>query len=458
MTIASSPPPLPSPLQLATKSDSTSSSTNSHVNPSVAAADVAVSCDVNVDFLPTSLPIHQILTSAIDRNNDELFYPALYAVDLSKVARQLHDFRAALPGVTPYYALKCNPDPVLIAFLARLGVSFDCASRYEIDLVKSAMCDAGHANEFKSRMIFANPFKMIPDLKYVRTLGAGLMTFDCVDELEKIAYYYPEAELLLRLAVDDSKALCPLSSKFGAHMNEVDEILDYVLELGLNLIGLAFHVGSGCTTRASYEEALKQCRVVCDMASDRGIVLNTIDVGGGFPGHDNEAPVTFKQIADTIRTMITRMFSEDMRVIAEPGRYCVASAYTLATEVVLSRRRKDRSCHFLADGVFGSFKDAHILKVRYPAKFLRRNPETEAHDSDGEEICNLYGPTRDPIDVIGRDYKLPRIGRGDWLYFENMGAYTISLATRRHESDLYRMVYFFRVDEQRTSSGENRKQ
>lgn len=445
MAIASSLPPLKLPI-LNTLSVSHFSLLGPELHSSdalQAASDIAMSCDRAVHFIPSSMNSQKFLREFVSASNGSK-HACVYAVDLSVIATKLNQFREALPQVTPHYAMKCNPDPVVISFLARLGVSFDCASRPEIDLVKSAIKDTAPLDNVSNRIVFANPCKTPSALGYARSLGIELMTFDCVGELEKISVCYPEALLLLRIAVKDSTALCPLSSKYGAKAGEITTLLEAAKRLGLNLVGVAFHVGSGCTNVNAYVEAIRMSKWIFKFARHYGMYLNVLDIGGGFPGHDDEAPITFMQIADAIRPLIEPMVAGGVRVIAEPGRYFVTSAYTLATEVVLARNPRDVPCYFLSDGVLGSFRDAMLLNVKYPAKVLLRK-EAMGHD-DQQKPCNLYGPTREVFDVVGREVSLPTLSRGDWLFFENMGAYTISLSSTRRDTDKYLFKYLFGVE------------
>lgn len=73
------------------------------------------------------------------------------------------------------------------------------------------------------------------------------------------------SRLVLRIATDDSKAVCQLSVKFGATMKACRGLLERAKELGLNVIGVSFHVGSGCTDPDTYSQAISDARCVFDM-------------------------------------------------------------------------------------------------------------------------------------------------------------------------------------------------
>ena len=146
------------------------------------------------------------------------------------------------------------------------------------------------------------------------------MTFDSVDELHKIKAISPEAEVVLRIVTDDSESTCQLSNKFGAYLCDVNQLLDTVSELGLDCIGTSFHVGSGNYGVNAFAEPLEHAAWVFEQAKSKGIDMNLLDIGGGFPG-DDSGPVTFEQIAKQVNPVLDNLFPDSVKVIAEPGRF-----------------------------------------------------------------------------------------------------------------------------------------
>jgi len=124
----------------------------------------------------------------------------LYCYDLAQVARMHAAWVAAMPRVQPYYAVKCNPEPAVMAVLEALGCGFDCASQQELSQV---VCRMGVSPD---RVIFANPCKRPADIAMARGLGVHRTTFDTECELLKIAASNPGAECVLRLRCDDAGA------------------------------------------------------------------------------------------------------------------------------------------------------------------------------------------------------------------------------------------------------------
>ncbi|GJQ09800.1 hypothetical protein GpartN1_g1591.t1 [Galdieria partita] len=387
-------------------------------------------------------PIESVLGDFIQKGEESAFY----VVDLGSVIMKYFEFVRQLPRIKPHYAVKCNPDEQIIRILAELGCNFDCASKAEISLVNSC----GVSGE---RIIYANPCKPESHLRYAVEHGVDWVTFDNKDELEKISRVSSKIRAVLRIATEDHESLCPLSSKFGALPDEVMELLLLAKHLGVHVEGVAFHVGSGCRSVQTYIRALYQSREIFNLAEDLGMEpFHLLDIGGGFPGFDGESPITFYDICCGIRDTIDCLFPVDqVKVIAEPGRYFVSSAFTLATRIIARRfrtqiqeagvsRLKASFClqedishsdlvadYYIDDGVYGSFRDVVSLGVTfYPKTFISSHAVIDY--SRFVRSC-VFGPTCDSIDCIIRNYPLPILEVGDWLYFTNMGAYTVSLAS-----------------------------
>jgi ornithine decarboxylase len=357
---------------------------------------------------------------------------AFYVADMGEIYRQHMRWKMNLSRIKPFYAVKCNPDPEILRLMAKLGNGFDCASKAEIDLALQTGIDP-------SRIIYAQPCKTRSYLRYAAQKGVKQMTFDNADELYKIKADFPEAELYLRILTDDSSSLCRLSMKFGASLDIARVLLDLAAQLGLKVVGVSFHVGSGAEDPATFIKAVKDARWVFDQATEAGHELHTLDVGGGFSDD------TFEKFAAILGKAVDDYFPPNIRIIAEPGRYYVAQAFTLAAHVIARRDVRDpqdlsRDAYmiYLNDGVYGNFSNI-IFDHQHPVAQILTCAGSGL-DSSSSSVpsspvagieYSIWGPTCDGIDVISERITLPGlVDVGDWLYFENMGAYTRCSATR----------------------------
>jgi ornithine decarboxylase len=353
-----------------------------------------------------------------------------FVADMAQVDNQYRRWKKHLPRAEIFYAVKCNPDLELVSRLHSYGCGFDCASKAEIELALGVGASP-------NSIIFANPCKQVSHIRFARSKGVRLMTFDNTDELLKIKREYPEAELVLRILADDSHSPVKLGLKFGAAPAVVPELLKSCKELGLNLVGLSFHVGSGCQDPLAYKSAMTLSRQIFDMASESfGFELTIMDVGGGFPGADTNG--LFSNVANVIQSEADRLFPSSVRIIAEPGRYFAAPLYTLAVQVTSKRTvhtspdGKLRFMYYVNDGIYGSFNSVVFDHYTPNPKILLRRGKVVKNDEStvGDKFeSSVWGPTCDSIDCVMSKVELPELHEGDWLYFENMGAYTRASAS-----------------------------
>ncbi|AGO12439.1 AaceriAER087Cp [[Ashbya] aceris (nom. inval.)] len=354
---------------------------------------------------------------------------SFFVCDLGEVERLLRYWWRELPRVQPYYAVKCNPDVRVLERLASLGVNFDCASKTEIERV----LQLGVAPE---RIIYANPCKVSSFIRFAAARGVRQSTFDNVEELYKIARFHPQSELLLRISTDDSTAQCQLSTKYGCPPEEVDTLLAKVAELGLNLVGVSFHIGSGASDFSSLTQAVIDSRHVFDRAAHFGLpALRVLDVGGGFQFE------TFRESSAILNAALDTYFPPEsgVELIAEPGRFLVATAFTLSSHVIAKRELPELgSMLYINDGIYANMNcilfDHYqpIPRVLYHASAFHYFDTTSSKSSTA--ACpyrtSIWGPTCDGLDCITDEYYLKYdLAVGDWLYFANFGAYTSSAAT-----------------------------
>jgi ornithine decarboxylase len=370
-------------------------------------------------------PIIDIIKTTLEQSHKDTGF---FIVDLSVIIHQYRKWIECLPRIRPFYAVKCNPDELVIKTLGILGTGFDCASKNEITLALDAI------NGDASRIIFANPAKADSHLKYARGVDVDIMTFDNMYELLKIVNYHPNAELIVRIKVDDSYSVCRFNSKFGADVEDVDGLMKLAKTIGLNIVGVSFHVGSGCKNVDAYRTAIEKSRKVFDIGKENGYKLQILDIGGGFPGTD-DAEIKFEDIAHTINESINTYFPEkdfpeeyNLQIIAEPGRYFAAASHTLVLNVIAKNKIVDKEtkqikfAYTLNDGVYGSF---NCIMFDHAKPVIKPFNERDGKVYD----CTVYGPTCDSMDTIANNCKLPDLAIGESVYIEDAGAYTTAAAS-----------------------------
>ncbi|EKX36633.1 hypothetical protein GUITHDRAFT_78760 [Guillardia theta CCMP2712] len=367
-----------------------------------------------------------------------------YIVDLTTVLTKLDDWKTLMPRVKPFYAMKCNNDGIICKMLCDAGCGFDCASKAEIEA-------ALQFGVLPDHIIYANPCKQESMLRYARSVGVKKMTADNVEELHKIANCFPEAKVVLRIAVDDSKSVCRFNSKFGAAQHEWDVLLRTAKALDLDVAGFSFHVGSGCGDLKPFADAVAAARDAFDQAEAYGFSPSILDCGGGFPG-TNDGAFSFHEVASTISNAIDHFFppSCGVQIIAEPGRYMVAASHTYSVSVIAKRQltaaqladKEVRDSNtpevalYINDGCYGSFNCIVFDHAIITPKVLGTKSALPF-----DTPSKLFGPTCDSIDVVMPCTLLPQLDIGDWIWFPNMGAYTRCAASRFNGQGAFNIHY-----------------
>ncbi|KAF2758769.1 hypothetical protein EJ05DRAFT_500288 [Pseudovirgaria hyperparasitica] len=361
-----------------------------------------------VEFVVQKALLKQIREQDASEDETEAFYIA----DLGRVEDVVQEWRASM---------KCNPDSGLLQKLGRLGVNFDCASLNE-------MRDIYALDVASSRVVFTNPIKSVASLKYARTSGADLLVFDNSDELVKVKQHHPNVRLLLRITVDDREALVRFGDKFGAKMAAAGLLFEKATQLGLNIVGTCFHIGSGSSIENAYRNAITEAAKIFHIAARHGHKFTILDIGGGFV---NEG---FAQTSTEINVAL-RSFHDTfpgVQIIAEPGRLFARDAFMVVAQVVGRRGAAEctqsdsgRSRLYLNDGVFGNFMNAVYEKPGYQPIALVRGGVVHVQKGELEWRYSLWGPTCDSLDCIDKGVSFDReIEMGDWLVFDKMGAYS----------------------------------
>uniref|UniRef100_A0AAX7UXF9 Orn/DAP/Arg decarboxylase 2 N-terminal domain-containing protein n=1 Tax=Astatotilapia calliptera TaxID=8154 RepID=A0AAX7UXF9_ASTCA len=353
---------------------------------------------------------------------------------LYSVVKRHLQWISLLPRVKPFYAVKCNNTTAVLKMLSALDTGFDCASKAEIELALSLGVKPDD-------IIYAHTTKPLSHIRYACAHRVNLMTFDNEEELLKISLVHPQAKLVIRIAVDDSKSMVRLSPKFGARLPTVRQLLGRARELNLEVVGVSFHVGSGCTRSSAFRQAIEDARRVFDVASVLGFQMRLLDIGGGF-SKIGDFQEKFEEFSEVINGSLDEFFPpvSGLEVIAEPGRYYVESAFTLAVNVIAKRVVvEDRankcagvavisgSCpervmmYYINDGVYGSMSCITFDPLITSLQAVKK--------SEPRYCSVIWGPTCDSIDKITESYWIPELYVGDWLLVDNMGAYTVSVTT-----------------------------
>ena len=352
------------------------------------------------DFLRTQQPEHPVL----------FFAPSA----AQAAARRFID---GFPGLVTY-AVKSNPGEAMVENLAAAGVrGFDCASPFEIDLIRRLVPDAAiHYN---------NPVRARHEIAYAVERQVKSYSVDSKSELAKLIEMVPAdgTEISVRFKLPVAGAAYNFGAKFGATEELAVELLKEVAAAGY-IPSITFHPGTQCTDPHAWEAYIREAANISKVA---GVKIARLNVGGGFPSHRMNAVVPqLEAIFELIDRVATEAFGADRpALVCEPGRAMCGDAFALAARV---KALRDGTHVFLNDGVYGSLTELPMIGVIDRIEVL--SPEGEKRNEDAIPRI-VFGPTCDSVDRLPGEILLPAdLQEGDFVVWQGMGSYSTVTNTR----------------------------
>jgi len=220
--------------------------------------------------------------------------------------------------------------------------------------------------------------------------------------------------------VPNTGSMVELSSKFGCDSGEAVDLILEAFRLGLVVEGLSFHVGSQCANFENFIQALQIASAVMKESRSRGREIKILDIGGGFPVPYDAHVRPLEELALKINAEIDRLFAPDIEILAEPGRYLVATAASSVARVIGKAVRDGRTCYYIDDSVYHTYSGIIFDHCQYRVKAFKRGEPS---------LATVFGQTCDGMDVIVQAEELPELEIGDLVYTENIGAYSNASST-----------------------------
>jgi ornithine decarboxylase len=348
--------------------------------------------------------------------------PTPYLItDLDTVADRYTRLTAELPGVDVFYAMKCNSSPEVLRTLADMGSGFEVASMGELTTLLDIGVDAAD-------VLYSNPIKPPAHVAAAHRAGLWRFSFDSEGELHKLAQHAPGSAVSIRLRVDDSTSIFPLSRKFGAEAHEARALMLLAGKLGLRPYGVTFHVGSQCGTTTAWRQAIAAAgRLMAALAAD-GVELEMFNLGGGFPARYVAEVPSVRDIAGTIYPALDELLPYRPPVLAaEPGRHLVAESAVMVASVLGREVRAGENWVYLDVGAYNGLMETQqtVNQWRFPLWSSRTDHAVVPHLP-----FTVTGPSCDSSDTMFYGVALPStIDVGDRLYIGSTGAYTLSYAS-----------------------------
>ena len=333
-------------------------------------------------------------------------------IDSHIIRQKTRRFMAALPRVRPHYAVKANPDRRVLKTLMEEGAGFEIASIAELDLLLELGVPV-------KEIFYSNPMKSRAYLEYAATEGVEWYVLDSVEELRKIVSVKSDAKMYLRIDTPNIGSDWPLAGKFGTHLADINAIIEEAAKIKADLAGVTFHVGSQCRNPQNWRVGIERAlRVFADMR-EMGLNPRLLNIGGGYPVRHLKPIPAIEIIADVINEAIAEL-SDEIQIIAEPGRYLVSDSAYFVCQVVGTAIRNGNRWMYWDAGMFGG-----MIEVTEGLTYEILTDRT------GNCVpWSIAGPTCDSVDILMHDVMLPAdIQEGDLIYIPNTGAYTTAYAS-----------------------------
>lgn len=338
-------------------------------------------------------------------------------INLSKVSQAYQNLHELLPTAAIHYAMKCNPNPGILKHVKSLGGSFEIASAYELDQLIAIGVDP-------KTVLFSNPIKMSTHIRYASERGLDRFAFDSEQEVDKIAKHAPGSRVYVRMAAPKTNSVVASEGKFGVPLKDALKLMMYAKRKGLQPYGISFHVGSQMLQAEAWTMAIRDSGELMQQLQAKGIILEMLDIGGGFPVKYESSPdANVKKITVAINEALEQYVPYSLNIVAEPGRYLVAEAGTMETTVMGTASRSDKRWVHIDVGAVNGLLEA--LETNKALRF----PITDSQNAADKDVFTITGPTCDSQDAVADEVVLSaNLTEGDKLFIGFAGAYTTSCA------------------------------
>lgn len=311
-----------------------------------------------------------------------------------------------------YFPVKVNHDIAVLSFLKKLGVCFEISSAGELEMLKNIQTDP-------DKIIFSNPVKIQKHIRLAHDYGIKTFAFDSESELLKLSQHAPASDVYLRIAVPNKGAEWKLEHKFGARSQEACRLMKMATDCGLRPVGIAFHVGWNNTLPETFEAAMNIAAQVTTALEEKGIKLNFLNIGGGFPAHGVDQYALLNNISKKIKPQLAIFrIKHGMTIMAEPGSVIMANTAVMLSAVTAVIKRGKKHWIFLDSSIFQGFQWI-MGGLKYQLVYPYKTNETVKLLP-----YNITGPTCDSHDIFAENLMLPEtVKAGDFFLVYPAGAY-----------------------------------
>jgi len=354
-----------------------------------------------------------------------------YAYDKRRIAQRVAQLKQAIPAeIQLHYALKANPMPELVQYLASLVDGFDLASKKEMEIALETAMPV-------SEISFAGPGKTIEELRSAIIEGVTIHV-ESTTELERISTLAQELGTTPQVAIrvnpdfelkSSGMKMGGGSSPFGIDAEQVPEVLRQLKNTPLLFLG--FHIFSGSQSLnadAIIETQTKTLQLAYELAAHAPSSIRQVNIGGGFgiPYFPGDAPLDIIAIGQHLEKLLPEFKSRlpKASLIIELGRYLVGEAGVYICKITDKKISRGQLFyitdgglhhHLAASGNFGQ-----VIRKNYPVIIGNKM------NCDEKQTANVVGPLCTPLDKLADKMRLAKADIGDFVVILQSGAYGLT--------------------------------
>ena len=319
-----------------------------------------------------------------------------------------------------HFAVKANPNLAILNTIKSHDFGAEVVSAGELFKALRSGFDP-------SNIIFDGPGKTEFDLKYAVTQQIKSINVENLDEIDFINEYSLSKGLITNIGIRinpniDGYTLDKITTgktggKFGVALEQIN--FDLISNLkGVKLTTLSEHIGSQIIDHHQLIKSYKELISVSDKLLQDGILIETLDFGGGFGVIDHsDKELNFKEWEKDLNNLLS---GKPYKVIFEPGRYIVADSCKLITKVLYIKQSGDKKI-IITDCSFSEYLRPALYDIEPPIEVL--------NNSSDHIIYDIAGGICESTDYLAKNMKMPEVKKGDFINFLNVGAYGSSMSS-----------------------------
>ncbi|MDB6104305.1 MAG: aspartate kinase, partial [Gammaproteobacteria bacterium] len=347
-----------------------------------------------------------------------------FVYDLETISAAARALRGIQAVGRVHYSMKANSSPRVLQAIRAQGVDFECVSRGEVKRALQLFPDLD-----PQRILYTPNFA--PRDEYAWAFGRGVrVTVDNLYVLTAWPDLFRNREIFARIDTGVGRGhhhhvrTAGAHSKFGVPVTELKQFSRHSQELGVRIVGLQAHVGSGIFDVTNWEHTARQLADIAQHFTD----VKVIDVGGGLgvPERSDQPGVDLQKL-DTLLTAVRAEYPR-LEFWMEPGRYLVAAAGVLLARVTQLKSKGEVRYVGVTAGMNSLIRPA-LYGAYHEIVNLTRADEAPT------ELVNVVGPICESADVLGHDRLLPPTREGDVLLIANAGAYGHAMSSHYNLRD-----------------------